>query len=63
MFENLKIPSQIRAGEHLLMLLHRHWIVFVFKIGYLLMLIVTTFIVLTMNVTLITIFGTAIFWG
>ncbi len=52
----------MQPGEKLLMKLHRHWIVFVFKIGYLLGLIITTIIILVMKPTLITVFWSAIFW-
>ncbi|MBC7504055.1 hypothetical protein H7169_03715, partial [Candidatus Gracilibacteria bacterium] len=63
MSKTINTASQIRPGEHVLMMLHRHWIVFVFKIGYILALIFTTFLILSMKATLVTIFGTAIFWG
>lgn len=62
MIENLKTASQMRPGEKLLMKLHRHWIVFVFKIGYIMWLLITTLIILMMKGTLVAIFGTAIFW-
>ncbi|NRH20593.1 PH domain-containing protein [Candidatus Gracilibacteria bacterium] len=61
--ETLKIQSQMRPGEQLLMMVHRHWVVFAFKIGYLLILFITTAIILMMKGGLITLFGTAIFWG
>lgn len=60
--ETLKIQSQMRPGEQLLMMVHRHWVVFAFKIGYLLILFITTAIILMMKWGLITLFGTAIFW-
>lgn len=63
MTENLNIASQMRPGEKLLMKLHRHWIVFVFKLGYIIGLIITTIVILYMKTHLIAIFGTAIFWG
>lgn len=63
MTENLNIASQMRPGEKLLMKLHRHWIVFAFKLGYIAGLIITTIVVLYMKAHLIAIFGTAIFWG
>lgn len=59
----IKSASQMRPGEHIIMILHRHWIVFVFKIGYMLGLVVTTLIILSMMNPLVTIFGTGIFWG
>lgn len=62
MTENLNITSQMRPGEKLLMKLHRHWIVFVFKMGYILGLIITTVIVLVYKNELISLFGTALFW-
>jgi hypothetical protein len=40
------MTSQIRPGEHVIMMLHRHWIVFAFKIGYILGLVITTAIIL-----------------
>lgn len=61
--ETIKMQSQMRPGEQLLMMVHRHWIVFAFKIGYLLILIITTLIILSMKWWLITLFGSAIFWG
>ena len=63
MSETIKTTSQIRPGEQLLMMLHRHWIVFAFKIGYMLLLVLTTFVILYIKSTLITIFGTSVFWG
>ncbi len=63
MTENLNIASQMRPGEKLLMKLHRHWIVFVFKIGYILGLIITSLIILYMKDHLIGLFWSAIFWG
>lgn len=63
MTESIKTATQIRSGEHILMILHRHWIIFAFKIGYIIGLIFTTVLILMMRKTLITIFGTAIFWG
>jgi membrane protein YdbS with pleckstrin-like domain len=62
MTENLKTASQMRPGEKLIMKLHRHWIVFAFKMGYILGLIVTTIIIFIMKAHLIVLFGTAIFW-
>ncbi len=59
----IKAASQMRPGEHIIMILHRHWIVFAFKIGYILGLVITTLIILYMMPTLVIIFGTAIFWG
>lgn len=63
MTETLKTQSQMRPGEHLIMMLHRHWIVFAFKIGYLLILIITSVVLLMMQSGIISIFGTAIYWG
>jgi hypothetical protein len=63
MTKDINLASQIRPGEHILMILHRHWIIFAFKIGYILGLIITTIVILLMKGALITIFGTAIFWG
>ncbi len=63
MTENLKTASQMRPGEHLIMKLHRHWIVFAFKMGYIIGLIATTIIIFSMKANLITLFGTALFWG
>jgi hypothetical protein len=62
MIENLKTASQMRPGERLLMKLHRHWIVFAFKIGYIIGLVITTIIIMAMKTALVSIFGTAIFW-
>ncbi|MBC7498255.1 PH domain-containing protein [Candidatus Gracilibacteria bacterium] len=59
----INMTSQIRPGEHVIMMLHRHWIVFAFKIGYILGLIITTLVIWFMKSKLIFIFGTAIFWG
>ena len=56
MTENLNIASQMRPGEKLLMNLHRHWIVFVFKIGYILGLVITSLIILYMKDHLIGLF-------
>ena len=63
MSKDINLATQIRPGEHILMILHRHWIIFAFKIGYILGLILTTVILLYMMPTLVIIFGTAIFWG
>lgn len=57
------MQSQLRPGEKLLMMLHRHWIVFAFKIWYLLILIITSALLLALKWWLITLFGSAIFWG
>lgn len=63
MTRNITATSQIRPDEKVLMTLHRHWILFVFEIGYMLILIVSTLIIWFMKSKLIFIFGTAIFWG
>lgn len=63
MIENLKTASQMRQGEQLLMMLHRHWIVFVFKLTYIFGLLITTGILFFMKWTLVSIFGSALFWG
>ncbi len=62
MTENLNLASQMRPGEKLLMKLHRHWIVFIFKLWYILGLIITTIILFYMKDHLIILFGTALFW-
>lgn len=54
--------SQIRPGEHVLMMLHQHWIVFAFKIGYILILVISTLAILAMRIGLINLFGSAVFW-
>lgn len=54
--------SQIRPGEHVLMMLHQHWIVFAFKIGYILILVISTLAILAMKIGLINLFGSAVFW-
>jgi uncharacterized membrane protein YdbT with pleckstrin-like domain len=63
--KTINMTSQIRPGEHVIMMLHRHWIIFAFKAGYILGLVITTWIILYPSImnALITIFGTAIFWG
>ncbi len=63
MSNSINTSPQIRPGEHMILMIHRHWIVFIFKIGYILALIITSFIILSMKSTLVLIFGTAIFWG
>jgi uncharacterized membrane protein YdbT with pleckstrin-like domain len=63
MAEGIKTITQIRSDENILMILHRHWIIFAFKIGYIIGLIVTTLIILSIMSPLVTIFGTGIFWG
>jgi uncharacterized membrane protein YdbT with pleckstrin-like domain len=63
MSKAINMTSQIRPGEHIIMMLHRHWIVFAFKAGYILGLLITTWIILLMQSKIIFIFGTAIFWG
>jgi hypothetical protein len=63
MSKAINTTSQIRPGEHIIMMLHRHWIIFAFKVGYILGLAVTTLVIWLMKAKLIFIFGTAIFWG
>ncbi len=63
MTKTIDIKSQIRPWEHIIMMLHRHWIVFVFKIGYILALIITTIIILALQSQIITLFWSALFWG
>ncbi len=52
----------LKDSEKIWIVLHRHWIVFVFKIFYILFLIVSSWIILLMKDGIIQIFGGALFW-
>jgi len=52
----------LKDAEKIWIVLHRHWIVFVFKIFYILFLIISSGIVFLMKDGIIQIFGGAIFW-
>ncbi len=63
MSNTIGTASQIRPGEHVLMMLHQHWIVFAFKLGYIFILVISTLVILSMSIGFINLFGSAIFWG
>jgi len=63
MSNTIGTASQIRPGEHVLMMLHQHWIVFAFKLGYIFILVISTLVILSMRIGFINLFGSAIFWG
>jgi uncharacterized membrane protein YdbT with pleckstrin-like domain len=53
----------LKEHEKILKVLHRHWIVFVFKILYLIFLIVSSWILFILKDVLISLFGGALFWS
>lgn len=55
--------SLLRDGEHLLMTLHRHWVIFLLHCTYILILIIISIFVLIYREDIIIITGEAVFWG
>jgi uncharacterized membrane protein YdbT with pleckstrin-like domain len=53
----------LKEHEQIQMILHRHWIVFLFKLLYVAFLILSSVMVLGIRGELISLFGGAIFWG
>lgn len=53
----------LKESEQIQMVVHRHWIVFVFKFIYLLLLIISSSLVLAISDRLIEIFWSGLFWG
>lgn len=56
MSEAIIRPPYLRADETAMMMLHRHWVVFIYKVAYLLMLIGITIFVLSSRDALIPLF-------
>jgi uncharacterized membrane protein YdbT with pleckstrin-like domain len=54
--------SFLKEGERIEKIVHRHWIVFVFKLVYLLVLLLSTMIILLVSEKIIWIFGSSLFW-
>jgi uncharacterized membrane protein YdbT with pleckstrin-like domain len=52
----------LKESEQIKMVVHRHWIVFVFKFIYLLFLIISSGIVIAISDKLISLFGSSLFW-
>ena len=53
----------LKENEVIMMILHRHWIVIVFKVIYLLMLLVSTIFILTIQGPIISVLGGGLFWA
>jgi uncharacterized membrane protein YdbT with pleckstrin-like domain len=53
----------LKDNENITMVLHRHWIIFAFKILYLLALILSTWIIFWVKDWLIHYLGSGFFWG
>lgn len=53
----------LKDSEQIKMVVHRHWIVFIFKIIYILFLIASSILVFFISDKLIGILGTGLFWG
>lgn len=55
--------SFLKEHETILMILHRHWIILVFKSLYLLILIVSTLVLIAIQEPIITLIGSGLFWA
>lgn len=55
--------SFLKQNEIIMMILHRHWIVLVFKAIYILFLLISSAIILAFRVPLTELIGWSLFWG
>ncbi len=53
----------LKETEKIQMVVHRHWIIFVFKIIYLLFLILSSAFMLMFSTSIISLFWAGLFWG
>lgn len=63
MLDNNLHVAFLKPGEQIKKILHRHWIVFVFKFFLLLGLVLMTVVLFLFYAPLIHVFGQAFFWG
>ncbi len=55
--------SFLKQNEIIMMILHRHWIVLVFKVIYILFMVVSSIVILLFRTPLIELIGWSLFWG
>ena len=55
--------SLLRENEHIILTLHRHWIILIFHFANFIALFATSWVLLAYQSSIIDLLGSALYWG